>query len=314
MMYVICGANFQISNSFGGEIGRNQSMGTTRVVLADDHPIVRAGIRRLLEKAADIQVVGEASDGIEALHLVEDLDPDVLLLDVEMPGLRGTEVARRLQVAGSPVHILALSSYDDEQYIRGMLASGAAGYLTKEEAPQTLVHAVRRIARGDQGWISQRVAARMADWSQEKTSGTPALTATVSPKLLTLEREMVDAVNMERLKRELSSYRIDAQLAGVARAHAQDMVARDYFGHVTPEGDTLHDRLRQEGLDPYWAGENFLRTVRPADEAVEYAIEWFMADPPHRKNILHTHYDRIGVGVVEGPPGWYTFVLDFAGE
>jgi DNA-binding NarL/FixJ family response regulator len=170
MMYVIYGANFQISNSFGGEIGRNQSMGTTRVVLADDHPIVRAGIRRLLEKAADIQVVGEASDGIEALHLVEDLDPDVLLLDVEMPGLRGTEVARRLQVAGSPVHILALSSYDDEQYIRGMLASGAAGYLTKEEAPQTLVHAVRRVARGEQGRISQRVAAHMADWGQEKTS------------------------------------------------------------------------------------------------------------------------------------------------
>jgi uncharacterized protein YkwD len=64
----------------------------------------------------------------------------------------------------------------------------------------------------------------------------------------------------------------------------------------------------------YWAGENFLRTVRPADEAVKYAIEWFMADPPHRKNILHTHYDSIGVGVAEGPLGWYTFVLDFAGE
>jgi two-component system response regulator DegU len=151
-------------------------MGTTRVVLADDHPIVRAGIRRLLEKAADIEVVGEASDGIEALHLVEDLDPDVLLLDVEMPGLRGTEVARRLQVAGSPVHILALSSYDDEQYIRGMLASGAAGYLTKEEAPQTLVQAVRRIARGEQGWISRRVAVQLADWSQEKTSKGISLT------------------------------------------------------------------------------------------------------------------------------------------
>lgn len=125
---------------------------------------------------------------------------------------------------------------------------------------------------------------------------------------------MVDAVNMERLKRGLSPYRVDAQLANIARAHAQDMVARDYLGHVTPEGDTLRDCLREEGLDPYWAGENFLRTVRPADEAVEYAIEWFMADPPHRKNILHTHYDRIGVGVAEGPPGLYTFVLDFAGE
>ena len=72
------------------------------------------------------------------------------------------------------------------------------------------------------------------------------------------------------------------------------------------------DRLQEEDLDSYWAGENFLRTVRPADEAVEYAIEWFMADPPHRNNILNVHYGRIGVGVAEGPPGWYTFVLDFA--
>jgi DNA-binding NarL/FixJ family response regulator len=147
-------------------------MRITRVILADDHPIVRAGIRRLLERAGDIEVVGEASDGIEALHLVEELVPDVLLLDVEMPGLKGTEVARRLQVTGSPVHILALSSYDDEQYVLGMLDSGAAGYLTKEEAPQTLVQAVRRIARGELGWISQRMAAR----SQKETSKGIALT------------------------------------------------------------------------------------------------------------------------------------------
>jgi two-component system response regulator DegU len=212
-MYVTYGVNFKISNSFGGEIGRDQSMGTTRVVLADDHPIVRAGIRRLLEKAADIKVVGEASDGIEALHLVEDLDPDVLLLDVEMPGLRGTEVARRLQVAGSSVHILALSSYDDEQYIRGMLASGAAGYLTKEEAPQTLVHAVRRIARGEQGWISRRVAAQMADWNQGKPSKGISLTGQ--------EKEVLQLVVAGKTNHEigealgLSEKKIEQHLQGV---------------------------------------------------------------------------------------------------
>jgi uncharacterized protein YkwD len=129
--------------------------------------------------------------------------------------------------------------------------------------------------------------------------GTPALTATVPPKLVALEREMLDAVNMERVKRGLSPYRANAQLADIARAHAQDMVARDYLGHVTPEGDTLRDRLREAGLDPDWAGENFLRTGRPADEVVEYAIEWFMADPSHRKNILHAHYGRIGVGAAD---------------
>ncbi len=127
-------------------------MKTTRVVLADDHPIVRASIRRLLEKAGDIEVVGEASDGIETIRLVEELAPDVLLLDVEMPGMRGFEVARHFQTAGAPVRILALSAYDDKQYIMAMLASGATGYLTKEEAPQTIIRAVREAAaaRSDQ--------------------------------------------------------------------------------------------------------------------------------------------------------------------
>ena len=123
-------------------------MKITRVVLADDHPIVRASIRRLLEKAGDIKVVGEAGDGIETIRLVEELSPDVLLLDVEMPGMKGFEVARRLRAAGAAVRILALSSYDDKQYILAMLASGAAGYLTKEEAPLTIIRAVREAVEG----------------------------------------------------------------------------------------------------------------------------------------------------------------------
>lgn len=145
-------------------------MRTTRVVLADDHPMVRAGIRKLLNKAADIQVVGEASDGVEALRLVEDLAPDVLLLDIEMPGLNGVEVAEQLQAAKSPVRILALSTYDDKQYILGMLANGASGYLTKDEAPQTIVQAIRGVAQGERGWVSRRVASPMAAGRQGESS------------------------------------------------------------------------------------------------------------------------------------------------
>jgi DNA-binding NarL/FixJ family response regulator len=123
-------------------------MKTTRVVLADDHPIMRASIRRLLERAGDIEVVGEASNGLETIHMVEELEPDVLLLDVEMPGMKGFEVARRLQAAGAAVRILALSAYDDKQYILAMLASGATGYLTKEEAPQSIIRAVHEVVEG----------------------------------------------------------------------------------------------------------------------------------------------------------------------
>jgi DNA-binding NarL/FixJ family response regulator len=151
-------------------------MTKTRVVLVDDHPIVRAGIRNLVEKAPDIEVVGEASNGAEALRLAQELTPDVLLLDMEMPGLKGVEVAQQLKQAGSSVHILALSAYDDSQYILSLLATGAAGYLTKDEVPETIIEAVRGVSRGEQGWVSRRVAAKMAAWTHGEESGKGALT------------------------------------------------------------------------------------------------------------------------------------------
>jgi DNA-binding NarL/FixJ family response regulator len=144
-------------------------MNTTRVVVVDDHPMVRTSIRRLLERAPDIKVIGEASNGTEAIRLAEDLDPDVLLLDMEMPDIKGVEVARRLRADGASVRILALSAHDDREYILGMLSSGASGYLTKEEAPHILIDAVRGVAKGEQGWVSRRVAAQIAAWRQGKS-------------------------------------------------------------------------------------------------------------------------------------------------
>ncbi len=139
-------------------------MSPIRVLLADDHPIVRTGIRNMLEKAVDIEVVGEAATGEDTLALVMDIKPDVLLLDMELPDISGTAVAQKLQANGSPVKILALSAYDDSVYIRELLALGAAGYLIKEEAPETIVDAVRGVAMGEQGWVSRRIAAQMVSW------------------------------------------------------------------------------------------------------------------------------------------------------
>jgi DNA-binding NarL/FixJ family response regulator len=132
-----------------------------RVVLADDHAMVRTSLRRLLSKATGIQVVGEASNGVEALHIVERLEPDVLLLDMEMPVLNGVRVARKLQANHSTVRVLVLSAYDDKQYIREVLKNGAAGYLTKDEAVDTVVEAIRSIANGGSGWFSKRVKKKM---------------------------------------------------------------------------------------------------------------------------------------------------------
>ena len=130
-------------------------MSSVRVVIADDHPVVRSGIRDMLSTADGITVVGEAEDGAEALRLTRDEHPDVLLLDVEMPERSGVEVAQALQSESSPTRLLALSSYDDQEYVQGLLKNGAAGYLTKENAPELIIEAVRAVARGEVRWFVQ---------------------------------------------------------------------------------------------------------------------------------------------------------------
>lgn len=133
----------------------------TRVVVAEDNEIVRKGIKRFLNKAADIEVVGEAQDGIDALELVNKLVPDLLLLDVEMPRLNGIEVARQMKEKNKKTRILVLSAYDDQEYIQEMLGTGVSGYLIKDEAPERILEAVRGIAMGESGWVSPQVKARL---------------------------------------------------------------------------------------------------------------------------------------------------------
>ena len=148
---------------------KKRDQNSTRVIVADDHAGVRAGIRRLLESSPDLLVIGEAKDGIEALELAEDLKPDVLLLDVEMPLLDGRQVATKLKERKSQVKILVLSSYNNSQYISSMLSNGVAGYITKDEAPAILVKAVLGVANGEKGWFSQEVVSKFSDW-HPKTS------------------------------------------------------------------------------------------------------------------------------------------------
>lgn len=130
-----------------------------RVALADNHPATRLGVRTALEQAGDIHIVGEAGDGHAAVRLVADASPDVLVLDMELPGICGVEVARQLQ--GTSVQILALSACDHERYVFELLAIGAGGYLMKDEALSTIVEAVRGVGQGQTGWLSRRVAAKV---------------------------------------------------------------------------------------------------------------------------------------------------------
>lgn len=135
-----------------------------------------------------------------------------------------------------------------------------------------------------------------------------------SPSLVGLEQAMVEAVNAERQAEGLPPLAVDEQITLIAWGQAQDMVKRGYFGHVTPEGRTLRNRFQEHGLAINWVGENIYLSVKPANQAVQAAVGWFMGDLPHRRNILHRNFSRIGVGVAQDSVGWYTFVLDFSGN
>jgi DNA-binding NarL/FixJ family response regulator len=133
-----------------------------RVLIADDHPVVRQGIRNLIDSAIGMKVIGEANNGPMALQMIEELQPDLVLLDMEMPDLSGVEVIQRLKEAEVPVRVLGLSSYDDIEFITQLLSFGASGYLLKDEVPDSIVEAVRGVARGETGWVSRRVAAKLS--------------------------------------------------------------------------------------------------------------------------------------------------------
>jgi DNA-binding NarL/FixJ family response regulator len=128
-----------------------------RVVLADDHHIVRAAFTELLNREPDIVVVGEAADETTLVDAVNRLKPDVLLMDAHMPGGKAITAARTLRLKHPDLRILVLSAYDRREYVVGMVRAGVDGYLLKHDSPEMLLRAVRAVAQGEE-WISPRVA------------------------------------------------------------------------------------------------------------------------------------------------------------
>jgi DNA-binding NarL/FixJ family response regulator len=122
---------------------------TTRVLLADDQELVRAGFRMILETRADIQVVGEAGDGVEAVAATRRLRPDVVLMDIRMPNLDGLQATRQIMAAGSGSRVLILTTFDLDEYVYQALTAGASGFLLKNAPPEQLITAVGVVAAGD---------------------------------------------------------------------------------------------------------------------------------------------------------------------
>jgi len=140
-----------------------------RVLLADDHAVVRKGIREFLEEAGDIEVVAEVGDGAEALRLVEERRPDVAVLDIRMPQVTGVEAARRIKERFPEVKVLILTAYDDDPYVFALLQAGADGYVLKTANSDELIVAVRTVYRGGTA-LSPEIASKVV---RQAVSGRP---------------------------------------------------------------------------------------------------------------------------------------------
>jgi two-component system invasion response regulator UvrY len=143
-----------------------------QVLLADDHAIVRAGLKELLEDTGDIQVAGEASNGQEAMAQIRARDFDVAVLDMTMPGRSGIELIRQVKDEKPQLRILVLTMHSEEQYAVRALKAGASGYLTKEAAADQLVAAIRRIAAGG-AWVSPETAERLVRNAAPRAEAAP---------------------------------------------------------------------------------------------------------------------------------------------
>lgn len=147
-------------------------MDKIKILLAEDHAVVRESIRESLTREIEFDVVGEACDGDEAVRMARELEPDVILMDISMPGLNGIEATRQIKAVCPAVAILILTAYDDEQYIFSVLSAGAAGYLLKDVGVQELVEAIKTVYQGDSVLhpaIAKKVLNKFRSYKNEAT-------------------------------------------------------------------------------------------------------------------------------------------------
>ena len=177
-----------------------------RVVIVDDHPGVRAGIKNLLQRANDIIVVGEGEDGMRALEVATTSKPDIVLLDVELPILGGDVVMHRLHEMLPEIRVLAVSTYSDAMYIQSMLANGAAGYITKDEAPSMLLEAIYSVYRDKElCWMSPKAFSNSGTPPPEEQTLSKREIA-ILRQLLLGQSEKEIAASMQMGGQQVSSY------------------------------------------------------------------------------------------------------------
>jgi DNA-binding NarL/FixJ family response regulator len=172
---------------------------TVRVLIADDHPLFREGMRGRLDRVADIAVVGEAASGDEAVELAHKLEPHIILMDIKMPGLNGIEATREIQRANPQIGILVLTMFEDDDSVFAAMRAGAKGYLLKDSGGEGVVHAIRAVASGE-AVFGPGVAERMIGFF----SAPRAAPKRAFPELTEREEEVLSLVAQGKSNREIA--------------------------------------------------------------------------------------------------------------
>jgi DNA-binding NarL/FixJ family response regulator len=173
---------------------------TVRVLIADDHPLFREGMRGRLDRVDDVAVVGEAASGDEAVELAHKLEPDIILMDIKMPGLNGIEATREIQRANPQIGILVLTMFEDDDSVFAAMRAGAKGYLLKDSGGEGVVHAIRAVASGE-AVFGPGVAERIIGYFSAPRAAAPQR---AFPELTEREEEVLSLVAQGKSNREIA--------------------------------------------------------------------------------------------------------------